>query len=147
KPAATTSASTAVPAAAQPAAAAASPAAKPAAAPTTVQMATLRAASDAGLFIALERGYFAEQGIDAQFAEIGLGSDIAAMLAAGQIQVGGAAITAGLLNAAARGIETKVVADKGANPRGFSFTALLVRKDLVDSGAYSGPADLKGMKL
>jgi NitT/TauT family transport system substrate-binding protein len=110
-------------------------------------MATLRAASDAGLFIALERGYFAEQGIDAQFAEIGLGSDIAAMLAANQIQVGGAAITAGLLNAAARGIETKVVADKGANPHGFSFTALLVRKDLVDSGAYSGPADLKGLKI
>src|SRR5215813_9762051 len=100
-------------AACAPAAAPASPA-KPAAttsasAPTTVQMATLRAASDAGLFIALERGYFAEQGIDAQFAEIGLGSDIAAMLAAGQIQVGGAAITAGLLNAATRGVETKIV--------------------------------------
>jgi hypothetical protein len=58
KPAVTTA-----PATAPPPAAAASPAAKPAA-PTTVQMATLRAASDAGLFIALERGYFTEQGID-----------------------------------------------------------------------------------
>jgi ABC-type nitrate/sulfonate/bicarbonate transport system substrate-binding protein len=98
-------AATTVPATVAPqAAAVASPAAKPAVAPTTVQVASLRSASDAGLFIALERGYFAEQNIDAQFAEIGLGSDIAAMLAAGQIQVGGAAITAGLLNAAARGI-------------------------------------------
>ena len=141
-------AATTVPATVAPqAAVASSPAAKPAAAPTTVQVASLRSASDAGLFIALERGYFAEQGIDAQFAEIGLGSDIAAMLAAGQIQVGGAAITAGLLNAAARGIETKVVADKGSNPRGFSFVALLVRKDLVDGGGYQGPADLRGRKI
>lgn len=118
-----------------------------AAAPPTVQIATLRAASDAGIFIALEKGYFAEQGIDAQFAEISLGSDIAAMLAAGQIQVGGSAITAGLLNAAARGVETKVVADKGANPRGFGFVALLVRRDLVESGEYTGPADLRGKKI
>jgi ABC-type nitrate/sulfonate/bicarbonate transport system substrate-binding protein len=140
-------AATAAPTASAPAAAAASPAAKPAAPPTTVQMATLRAASDAGLFIALERGYFTEQGIDGQFAEIGLGSDIAAMLAAGQIQVGGAAITAGLLNAATRGVETKIVADKGANPRGFSFGGLIVRKDLVDSGEYQGPADLRGRKI
>jgi NitT/TauT family transport system substrate-binding protein len=110
-------------------------------------MAALRSASDAGLFIAIERGYFAEQGIDAQFAEINLGSDIAAMLAANQIQVGGAAITVGLLNAAARGIETKVVADKGSNPRGGSFVGLLVRKDLVDSGEYQGPADLRGRKI
>ncbi len=132
--------------AATPPAAPASPQAR-AAAPTAVQIATLRAASDAGLFIALEKGYFAEQGLDAQFAEISLGSDIAAMLAAGQIQVGGSAITAGLLNAAARGVETKVVADKGANPRGFGFVALLVRRDLAEGGEYAGPANLRGKKI
>jgi NitT/TauT family transport system substrate-binding protein len=125
----------------------AKPATQPQQAPTTVRIATLRSASDAGLFIAIDKGYFTEQGIEADFAEFGLGSDIAAMMAAEQIQVGGAAITAGLLNAAARGADIKVVADKGSMLKGFGFGAILVRKDLVDTGAYASPADLKGKRI
>jgi ABC-type nitrate/sulfonate/bicarbonate transport system substrate-binding protein len=115
---------------------------QPAGAPVTVQVATLRGISDSGLFIAAEKGYFAEQGINIDYAEIGLGSDIAAMTGADQIDVGGAAVSAGLLNASARGIGIKIVADKGSNT-----TFLAVRKDLIDSGAYRGLSDLKGLKI
>jgi NitT/TauT family transport system substrate-binding protein len=122
-------------------------AAPAASAPTTVQIAALRGASDAGLFVAMDRGYFAEQGIDAQFAEVQLGSDIAALLGADQIQVGGAIVTAGLLNAAARGIDIKIVADKGSVSKGLGWDGLILRKDLVDSGTYKGLADLRGKKI
>jgi NitT/TauT family transport system substrate-binding protein len=69
------------------------------------------------------------------------------MLAAGQIDVGAGVIGAGLYNAFARGISVKVVGDHGANLPNASAGGLVIRKDLVDSGAYQGLADLRGRKL
>ena len=46
-----------------------------------------------------------------------------------------------------RGIKIRVVADKGSIKPGYSFAALMVRKDLVESGRYRDYKDLKGMKV
>jgi NitT/TauT family transport system substrate-binding protein len=128
--------------AASPAAAAPAPAAKPSGPATVVRIASLRGASDSGLFIAIAKGYFADQGIDARFEQIALGGDITALVAADQIEVGGSALNASVLNASARGIGIKIAADKGSNT-----TFLMARTDLVESGAYKGLADLKGKKI
>ena len=56
-------------------------------------------------------------------------------------------VAASLYNAVAQNIAIRAVADKGSMRKGYGFTGLLVRKDLIDSGRYKTYADLKGMKL
>ena len=56
-------------------------------------------------------------------------------------------MAASLYNAVAQGIAIRAVADKGSMRKGYGFSGLLVRKDLVDSGRFKSYKDLKGMKL
>jgi NitT/TauT family transport system substrate-binding protein len=70
-----------------------------------------------------------------------------APLGAGQLDVGAGSHSAGLNNAIARGVDIKLVADKGSALPGHGFQGLLFRKELVDSGRVRTPADLRGMKV
>ncbi len=131
------------PAAPAPAPTLAAPAARPALQP--FRWAGQAPATDAGLFIALERGYFAEQGVELEYLPFASASDMVPALATRQADGGGLAVNAATINAVARGVEIKVVADKGSMPPGYGWQAFLVRKDLVESGRFRGPADLKGL--
>jgi NitT/TauT family transport system substrate-binding protein len=68
-------------------------------------------------------------------------------LGTGALDTGGGATSAGFYNAVDRGIELRIVADKGMSVDGYDYKALVVRKDLVDSGAFKSLADLKGKKV
>src|SRR5436305_7685775 len=68
-------------------------------------------------------------------------------LGMGQLDVGAGTVAAGLYNAVSQNIAIRAVADKGSMRKGYGFSGLLVRKDLVDSGRYKSYKDLKGMKL
>lgn len=103
--------------------------------------------SDVVFHIADERGFFAEEGLDVEFIVFDSGPKMIAPLGAGQIDAGAGASSAGLYNAAARGINVKIVADKGSTPTHFDYMPLMVRKDLIDSGKVKSVADLKGMKV
>jgi NitT/TauT family transport system substrate-binding protein len=103
--------------------------------------------SDIVFHIAEQRGFFAEQRLQVQFIPFDSGPRMIAPLGVGQIDVGGGASSAGLYNAVARGIDVKIVADKGSTPLGYDYMPLLVRKDLVDSGQVKSFADLKGLKI
>src|SRR5919201_222644 len=104
--------------------------------------------NNAGILIAQERGWFDEQGIDVQHIPFGNAPDIAAPLAAGQLDIGLLGINSGLLNAFARGVRVKFAADEGSSgPGRFDYVSILVRKELVDSGTVKSPADLKGRKI
>jgi NitT/TauT family transport system substrate-binding protein len=104
--------------------------------------------NNAGILIAQEKGWFEEQGIDLQVIPFGNAPDIAAPLAAGQVDAGLLGINSGLLNAFARGVRVKFAADEGSSgPGRFDYVSILVRKELVDSGAVKSPADLKGRKV
>src|SRR5918911_438329 len=129
------------PTAAQPAAAA-----RPARAPTTVRITDIQITSAAGSYIAAEKGYFREEGIDAQFVPMGAADQVPAIVA-NSADVAGAAINAFLFNAVARGVPVKGVADHGANLKDASAGGVVFRKDLYDSGALRGPADLRGRKI
>jgi NitT/TauT family transport system substrate-binding protein len=145
--------SAAAPAAASPAAAApaapapAAPVAQPAAPaePARVRITDIQITSAAGSYIAAEKGYFQEEGILADF--IPSGTDQIPPLVADQADVAGAVVNAYLFNAFARSIPVRIVADHGANLPGASAGGIVVRKDLVDSGAYQGPASLRGWKV
>src|SRR5438045_6892285 len=112
-----------------------------------VRVGIVNASSDVGFFIADKKGYFREEGISVSFTEFDSGARMVAPLGTGQLDVGAGSVSAGLYNAVARGIDIKIVADKGSTPPGYGFQPLLVRKDLVDSGRYKALKDLKGMKI
>lgn len=116
-------------------------------APVQVRLGIIGGASDAGFFIGLDQGYFREQGIELETTQFDSAARMVAPLGAGQLDAGGGAHSAGLMNAIARGIALKIVADKGSTPPGFGFQALLFRGDLVDSGALRRPADLRGRRV
>lgn len=113
----------------------------------TVKIGINNVVSDIVFYIAEERGLFAEQRLKVQFIPFDSGPRMIAPLGVGQIDVGAGASSAGLYNAVARGIDVKIVADKGSTPRGYDYMPLIVRKDLMDSGKVKSFADLKGLKI
>jgi NitT/TauT family transport system substrate-binding protein len=117
-----------------------------------VKFATQRLTSDVATYVAVEKGYFAEQGLDVELVDIATGQGSVPALAAGQIDVGVGAVGSGLFNAIARGIDVKLVATKGAvgtDPKGpFSgVQAMVLRADLAASGAIRDYRDLKGRPI
>lgn len=140
----TTAPATAVPTASpRPTAVPATPTAKPAA--VKVRFASPAFVSDAGVFIAQEKGYFKAQDIDSELVSIKSATDAPPLMARGDLEVAGGSASAGLYNAIARGIDLKIVADKGSCPKGFDLGGMFVRKDLVDQ--IKTVPDLKGRKI
>lgn len=104
--------------------------------------------SSAAMFIAEEKGYFREEGIKAVIDPFkASGAKMVPFLATGQLLVAGGNINAGMYNAIANDIPIKIVADKGTVSPKHGYLALLVRKDLIDSGRYKSFKDLKGMTM
>ncbi len=115
--------------------------------PVVVRVGVLGVISDAGLYVAMERGYFQDEGIRVGLQVFGSGAKMVPALVAGELDAAGGTAAAGLYNAIASGMDFKVVADKGQNRPGHEFTTLVVRKDLLDSGAVKSVADLKGRRI
>lgn len=111
---------------------------------TTVKVGTVSGSSaDAAMFMALEKGYFEEQGINVELRRFDSGARMVAPLGSGQLDVGSGGISAGLFNAIADDVNVRIVADKArVVPPG--FVSLLVRKQLVENGAYEDFSDLEG---
>ena len=104
--------------------------------------------SSAAMFIAKEKGYFEEQGINVIVNPFkASGAKMVPFLATGQLLVAGGNINAGMYNAIANDIPIKIVSDKGTVSPGHGYLALIVRKDHVDSGRYKSFKDLKGMRM
>ncbi len=112
-----------------------------------VRVAVVNSISDAALFIAEQKGYFQQEGLTVEFVAFDSGAKMIAPLGNGQLEVGAGAASPGLYNAIERGVGIKIVADKARNAPGYGFQSLLVRKDLMESGAFKGFADLKGRKV
>lgn len=112
-----------------------------------VRIGAAQTTSDAQIFIAMRNGYFADEGLDVSITNFASAANMVAPLGAGQLDVGAGSVSAGLYNAVGRGIKIKVVADKSSSPPGYGPTQIIVRKELVDSGRYRSPADLKGFRF
>lgn len=112
-----------------------------------VRIGTTNSSSDAPLFIAEAKGYFKAEGIDVEFTDFDSAAKMIAPLGTGQLEVGAGSPTAGFYNAVARGLDVRMVADKGSMPQGYGYLGVMIRKDLVDSGKVKSIADLKGGKI
>ncbi len=123
----------------------AAPAALGAAPP--IRVGYLGTSGDAGIFIAVDKGYFAEQGLTVSLERFGIGADQMALLGAGRLEVASGAPSPTLFNAVSRGLPIVVVGDKGSLRKGFGFNVLVVRKALIDSGQFKGLGDLRGRAI
>jgi NitT/TauT family transport system substrate-binding protein len=130
-----------LPAAAQPAAASAAPA------PVRVRIASQMAASDLAHYIALERGYYRQEGLDVELVSFSDASQMIPALATDQVEAGGIGGNPAMWNAVARGVSFKLVLDKGSVRPGASFFALLIRKDVYDAGRGHRADDLGGLRI
>jgi len=101
----------------------------------------------APLYVAIDKGYFAEQGIEVQLETVTAGQDAMALAANNQLDVVVAGFGVATFNAVERGLELKVVGSMGRQPRDGLPSALMVRKPLLDSGEVKELADLKGRKV
>jgi NitT/TauT family transport system substrate-binding protein len=116
-----------------------------AASPTVVRLGATLSQSDAPLCVAIEKGYFAQAGLDVQITQIDTAAKMIAPVGAGQLDVGAGAPTAGLFNAVGRGIDIKMVASESISAPGYGVIAVLVRKDLIDRGTVKSFKDFRGL--
>jgi NitT/TauT family transport system substrate-binding protein len=112
-----------------------------------VTIGTAQTISDATIYIADKKKFFQDEGLAVSLTNFTSAANMVAPLGAGQLDVGAGSASAGLYNAVLRGIKIKIVADKSSSPPGYGSTQILVRKDLIDSGRYKTPKDLKGFKF
>ena len=99
------------------------------------------------LYVALDRGYFAEEGLEVELQPSGEAATGAQMLAVGQAAFNMAVPDPVLFNALARNIDLKLLASVTVNGPDDRPAAFLVRSDLIASGQYASPADLKGQTI
>jgi len=121
------------------------PAGGPPTAVTRVRVGLLGSASDAGIYLAQEKGFFTEQGLDLELEKFDTGAQMTPVLGSGRLDVGAGSPSAGLYNAVGRGIGIKIVADKGSDARGFGYQGIALRKDLAER--VKDYRDLKGLKV
>ena len=89
----------------------------------------------APVFIAAERGYFKDEGFDADLTPIVAGQDAMALAATGRLDLVAAALSAAFYNAVARGLDVRFVASTAYQPKRAHPTALMMREDLWQAGA------------
>lgn len=100
----------------------------------------------AGMYVAVERGYFAERGLDVELVIV-RGGDTTFQVANQTLQFAGGSPDAAFFNALERDLPVMSVGSLAANPMDRSTTPLVVRKDLFESGQVQKVADLEGMKV
>src|SRR2546425_4221277 len=93
---------------------------------TTLRVGLVASVSDAGFFVPMERGYFAEQGLAIEFVPFRSAADMIAPLGVGQLDIGGGAGGAGVVNALARGGGLGIAAPQGTNRARAGDAALVI---------------------
>ena len=92
------------------------------------------------------KGYFAEEGMQVELLPVEGGTESVVQVAAGNFDVAGGGIGAGMLNAIARGIEFEIVAPLHTE-RPPLTSPMVVSKKRFDSGEITSVADLAGKKV
>lgn len=123
------------------------PATAPAAAPVKVRIGNARTASDAGIYIAADQGYFQQEGLDPDLIGFSSTSEMIPAVGTGQLDTVTVGPNPATLNALARGVPLKAVLDTGSFRPGVNYQQVVARKELYDSGRIRTLADLRGMSV
>lgn len=108
-----------------------------------LKVAVLANVTAAPFLVALERGYFAEAGLELELVPLGGGAEMVGPLSTGELDVAIGGMSAGLFNALARGVDARIVSDFSRMSRGHGFGGLLVRHDVP----YADPSSLRGQRV
>lgn len=93
----------------------------------------------AAIYLAVEKGYFKEAGVDVQLETINTSSTAMALLASNRMQVVGGGVAPNYWNGLASGLPIILALERASSPL---YHDVLIRKELV--GKLKTPADLKG---
>lgn len=116
----------------------------------TVQVAHVPSPLFAPLYVARDKGYFADEGVNVQLNVVSSGQSAVPLLASGQGDVIVAGFSAGFFSALDAGLKLKVVGSMAVTPedrKGDPPAALEVASDLISSGQVKTPADLAGRTI
>ncbi|MDE3111465.1 MAG: ABC transporter substrate-binding protein [Chloroflexota bacterium] len=127
------------------AAAGASAKASAAPAPVTIKFGQIGGVSDGAIYLAIDKGYFKEEGITLETQTFQTAANMVPLLGTGELDAGGGAPSAGLYNAILHGVQMRIVADKGSLTPGHGYEAVVVRKALADK--VKSAKDMKGLKI
>lgn len=114
----------------------------PALANTKLTVGALRFTSHAASFVAFERGYFAEEGLDVEFRFFEAAQPMAVAIASGDADYAVTAISGGLISLAEKGA-TKVIGGALSEEPGIDGQMILASNAAFDAG-LTGPAALDG---
>jgi len=103
--------------------------------------------SEIGIYLAQERGYFAEQGLTADYVRFDSGAFAVTPLSVGDLEASSGVVSAALFNAMNRGVDVRLVSPQSRYDLGYSQLIMDVRKDLADAGAIRDYADLRGRNI
>lgn len=112
-----------------------------------VKIGVLGTTSDLPMYLAKQEGFFEKEGIRLDIVPFKSGAQMVAPLGTGQLDATAGIVASGLYNLSGRGVDFKIVSDRGSMRPGFGYYRLLLRKDIADGGKYKSYADLKGMKI
>lgn len=113
-----------------------------AAAADKITVGALRFTSHAPSFVAFEKGYFTDEGLEVEFKFFQAAQPMAVAIASGDVDFGITAISGGLINLADKGA-IKVIGGALQEEPGIDGQIILVSKTAYDAGVTS-PAQLKG---
>ena len=112
---------------------------RPARATTRLSVGALRFTSHAPSFVAFERGYFAEEGLDVAFTFFQAAQPMAVAIASGDADYAVTAVTGGLINLADKGA-AKVIGGALSEERGIEGQIILASNQAFDAGLTSPQA-------
>lgn len=99
-------------------------------------------------FIAEEKGFFTEQGLQIEFIKMTEAVEALPALINGDIDVIADVLFPSYFNAITRGGKIKMVADRGhLSPTGCTYTAIMGRKNLIEEGKLNHLSQLKGRRI
>lgn len=124
-----------------------SAAVQPLSPPVQVKVGSVRLVGEAGVFIALAKGYFTAEGLDVELVPFRTTNEMTPALATGELAFAQLAPDPSIFNAVNRGIGLKFVGYSVIISDQDTSGGWVVRQDHLDSGRYQGPRDLKGMVL
>lgn len=110
-----------------------------------ITVAALTFVSSSPLFIAQERGYYAEEDLEVSFEFFRAAQPVAVAIAAGDADFGVTAFTAGFYNLAGNG-SLKVIGAQSREEPGFDFSAYLASNAAWEAGLRA-PEELPGHNL
>ena len=110
-----------------------------------ITIAALTFVSSSPLFIAQDKGYYAEEGLEVEFSFFRAAQPVAVAIASGDADFGVTAFTAGFYNLAGQGA-LKVIGAQSREEPGFDFSGYFVSNQAYEAG-FTSPEKFPGHSL